>query len=599
MGATISISSERHIGVGIDTARYGHRIHFLREDKQPAAEPITIREDRQGYKELKQKLDRLHQKHPEAQFHIHLDAAGQYATNLIRYLQSLALPLVVSVGEPARNKNYQKTFSPKRTCDDTESRAMARYGVVEQPSATPSNSDEIYILQEVVGRQQGRVRDTTRAINRLHNVLARVFPELSMIVPDIAADYVLTMLHQYSSPERIRAVRTESLRKIPFMRAARANEIREAAKNSTGSLKGSLAEQLVRETVEDVQRCKRAEERMEALMSKALAALPASGHVHVSSILGIGEATAAVLVGKIVSISRFETADKLVGYFGVFPEEDSSGVDKDGKPLPSGKKHMSYKGSDVVRRYLWNATLAGIKCNPAIRALYHRKRLENKRHDVAMGHCMRKLLHLVFAVWTTNTPFDPNHHAWDREANRSAEAQPTTEEGGQTISEEVNRQEEKAAGHKQDVVLDSSVVTATNCKVNMETSIVKTANTTRTSRSVDYQYLRQQITMQQVLNHLGLLTGLQKGGRGECRGPCPLHGSKDRNSRSFAVNLSKNAYKCFAPSCGQSGNVLDFWAAYHKQSIHQAALSLAQTFNLDLQHEQRRGARNSSAPSQT
>ena len=27
----------RHLGVGIDTARYGHHVTFLREDKQPAA----------------------------------------------------------------------------------------------------------------------------------------------------------------------------------------------------------------------------------------------------------------------------------------------------------------------------------------------------------------------------------------------------------------------------------------------------------------------------------------------------------------------------------------------------------------------------------
>ena len=28
------------IGVGIDTARYGHRVTFLRGDKQPAAPPL-------------------------------------------------------------------------------------------------------------------------------------------------------------------------------------------------------------------------------------------------------------------------------------------------------------------------------------------------------------------------------------------------------------------------------------------------------------------------------------------------------------------------------------------------------------------------------
>ena len=35
-----------------------------------------------------------------------------------------------------------------------------------------------------------------------------------------------------------------------------------------------------------------------------------------------------------------------------------------------------------------------------------------KRGDVALGHCMRKLLHLVFAVWKTDRPFNGEHFPW-------------------------------------------------------------------------------------------------------------------------------------------------------------------------------------------
>ena len=31
-------------GVGIDTARYGHRVTFRRPDRQPAAKPLTVLE---------------------------------------------------------------------------------------------------------------------------------------------------------------------------------------------------------------------------------------------------------------------------------------------------------------------------------------------------------------------------------------------------------------------------------------------------------------------------------------------------------------------------------------------------------------------------
>ena len=66
------------IGVGIDTARYGHRVSFLRPDRQPAAKALTVLENHQGYQDLHQRLEALHQQHPQAHFHIRIDAAGQY-----------------------------------------------------------------------------------------------------------------------------------------------------------------------------------------------------------------------------------------------------------------------------------------------------------------------------------------------------------------------------------------------------------------------------------------------------------------------------------------------------------------------------------------
>src|SRR6516162_185303 len=137
LSASPSFSSLSSIGVGIDTARYGHRVSFLRPDRQPAAKPITILENRAGYQALKEQIAQLHDKYPCAHFHVRIDAAGQYATNLELFLRSLDLPMTLSIGEPKRNKDYRKAHFPKRTTDDTESQAMARFAVVELPAATP------------------------------------------------------------------------------------------------------------------------------------------------------------------------------------------------------------------------------------------------------------------------------------------------------------------------------------------------------------------------------------------------------------------------------------------------------------------------------
>ncbi len=107
-----TVPSVDRIGVGIDTARYGHRVSFLRPDRQPAANPLTVMEDRAGYQALRQRLEQLHQQHPGVHFNVRIDAAGQYAANLEHFLRSLSLPMTVSIGEPKRNKDTRKPTSP-------------------------------------------------------------------------------------------------------------------------------------------------------------------------------------------------------------------------------------------------------------------------------------------------------------------------------------------------------------------------------------------------------------------------------------------------------------------------------------------------------
>jgi transposase len=570
------------IGVGIDTARYGHRVSFLRPDRQRAAKPLTILENQAGYQALHERLQQLHQQHPQARFHIRIDAAGQYAVNLEQFLRGLALPMTLSIGEPKRNKDYQKAHFPKRTSDDTESQAMARFAVVELPGATPPPTPQMLLLHEVAGRLQAQVKQTTQAINRLHNILARVFPELATLADDLAARWVLRLLDKYPTAERIAQARLSSLEQIPYMPKESVQALHQAAKHSVASLRGAVAETLVRDLAAQVRHCQQVQHNMRQLLFTAFAELPASGHVQIITIPGIGEATAAVLVAKIIDIDRFRTAEQLVGYFGVFPEENTSGVDKNGKPLPPGTLHMSPKGNDLVRSYLWNAARVAIRHNPAIRALYRRLKAKGKRGDVAIGHCMRKLLHLVFAVWKTNRPFDEHHFDWDKSSDIQV-SPPTPAAAAAPVND-------KAVGHKRDMPAEKVVSTA-DCKIERIAieriaPVVNPALATPVARpSIDFAFLRQQVSIEQVLRHLGLFDQLR--GRGQQRrGPCPVHGQASDRDQTFSVHLGKNAFQCFQADCAVHGNVLDLWAAIHRLPLYEAALHLAATFRLPRNREE-------------
>ena len=250
--STSSSQTRPRIGVGIDTARYGHHVTFLGQDRQPAAAPQIVSESHDGYQKLEQQLHELQRKHPGVHFHIRIDAAGQYATNLERFLRKLDLPMTVSVGEPKRNKDYHKAIFPKRKADATESHAMARFGLVEQPGETPDVPDEFYVLREIASRLQAQTKDTTRAINRLHNLLARVFPELATMVSDLSGAWVLQLLRNYPTPSRIAKAKPGSLTRIPFLSKQKADQLQATARQTVGSLQGELTESLVRQCVEQV-----------------------------------------------------------------------------------------------------------------------------------------------------------------------------------------------------------------------------------------------------------------------------------------------------------------------------------------------------------
>ena len=95
---------------------------------------------------------------------------------------------------------------------------------------------------------------------------------------------------------------------------------------------------------------------------------------------------------------------------------------------------------------------------------------------------------------------------------------------------------------------------------------------------IDYRQARCRLRLAEVLELIGYQP--QRVSGEQWRGPCPLHGSQSRTSRSFAAHLGKNVYHCFR--CGAAGNVLDFWVRWTRQNLHAAVLDLCQRLGQDV-----------------
>jgi transposase len=562
----------RRRGVGIDTSRYGHYAASFKDDLQPAAAELPFAESAAGYALLRSRLEDIARRHGPVTFAVRLGAAGQYADNLLHFLHGLAAPapqagttpaalgLTISCGDPHRSKNYRAALFGGHKSDPVEARAAARFALTERPAPIQALSPQLRILRQVAGRLQAVVRQYTRLRNQLHHLLALAFPELALLTDNLAAGWVLELLHRYPTAALVAAATEPDLAAIPYLPHRHLAPLRAHAGASVASLWGPAIEELVRDQVRQLRDVRARQKRLENLLVAAYQALPQANHL--DTITGIGDVTAAVLTAFIVDIDRFATPAKLVAYFGTLPVEVASGVDRDGKPRGPRRYLMSRRGNDLVRRYLWMGALSAVRHNPAVRALYARVVAKHPQHKaVAIGHAMRKLLHLAFAIWKSGRPFAKDHYPWQTPAHvpveppAPADADP---EGGPGAQEAPSQ----AAGHTPAQPARS----------------VFTAARQQAPAFVDFADLKRQLPLARVLDQLGLLAGLRGSGP-QRRGPCPLHRG-DRRGRTFGVNLDEHVFTCFDPACARHGDVIDLWATVKGLSLRDAALDLLETFSL-------------------
>jgi hypothetical protein len=277
-----------------------------------------------------------------------------------------------------------------------------------------------------------------------------------------------------------------------------------------------------------------------------------------------------VLTAQILDSDRFATPEQLVGYFGVFPSEASSGCERDGQRRKPRRLVMSPRSNDLVRRYLWRAALSAAQHNPAVRPLYQRVQAKHPdQPSIAIGHAMRTPLHLVFAIWKSGKPFDAQHYPWEQPAHVTPRASDRPRSPGEDTAPA-----EPAAGHNPESEPERSVVTAAG---SAGTSAAAGAVTGAVW--IDFAHLRRPLPLARVREHLGVLADLRCRGH-QRRGSCPVQ-SPDGDGRTFSANLAENVWQCFDARCGRKGDVIDLWSAVQGLTLREAALALVRTFGLE------------------
>jgi len=117
------------------------------------------------------------------------------------------------------------------------------------------------------------------------------------------------------------------------------------------------------------------------------------------SIPGVGPITAASFISEVGDINRFKKPEQLVAYAGIDPRVYQSGISI------NGKGYISKRGNKILRTRLFNAASVAVQRDNIFKTFFQKKKDEGKPYRVALVATMRKMIHVIYAVWTRGTPF--------------------------------------------------------------------------------------------------------------------------------------------------------------------------------------------------
>lgn len=125
----------------------------------------------------------------------------------------------------------------------------------------------------------------------------------------------------------------------------------------------------------------------------------------ISKIKGLSLLTIATVIAETNAFTLFKNHRQLVSYAGYDVVENQSGKHV-------GKTKISKRGNAHIRRIMYMAALTTVSCNePVFKGLYERVYEKTKIKMKGYVAVQRKLLVLIYTLWTNNSEYVPNHNS--------------------------------------------------------------------------------------------------------------------------------------------------------------------------------------------
>lgn len=384
--------------VGIDIAKRNHEASVIAQDGHVVRKAMRFANSQAGYNKF---MDMVRGLSEPVVFG--MEATGHYWLTLYTHLRNDGF--TVHVINPIQSDALRGMYIRKTKTDSVDSVIIAdviRFGRYCETSVEPG---DLQAMRELC-RQRFYVIDMASDLKRkVIALLDQVFPEYEKLFSDTFGVSSMELLSQYTTPEEMLSVSSQQLAEVlekasrGRLGAEKAAEIQTAARNSFGIVLASSSFSLIiRQYIEQIRSLEASVDVFDAEIARLLSGFD----TQLTTITGIGPTLAAVILSEIGGdIRRFSSPVKLAAYAGVDPTVKQSG------DFSGTRMKMSKRGSPYLRRAIWLASTVAAFKDPAIHALYERKRAEGKDHMTVIGHICRKMISIIFAVLRDNSPYVP------------------------------------------------------------------------------------------------------------------------------------------------------------------------------------------------
>lgn len=263
--------------------------------------------------------------------------------------------------------------------------------------------DTIYLNMNALSRQYHALSEVTNNLkNRYKNLVYLCLPEYELLFKGntIYSDIALSFIEKYPHAELISDTRIDALQNFFKNKGfshwkSKPIKIKEVAKNSYSSV--NKEDEIVSDLRVMAKLIHTNQMEINTIKEKLIANGKQTRYFDsITSIFGIGEFTASLIIAELGDINRFNNIKELTAYCGLDPS-----IKQSGKSI-NIKGPISKSGNKYMRKILFVSVLNIIRltklCHQGndIESYYRKKRNEGKHHYVATIACTTKLLRKIF-----------------------------------------------------------------------------------------------------------------------------------------------------------------------------------------------------------